>query len=395
MRFGRWSPQRIYEAARRVAPLLYLTLGWPDSLIIAVALALFALENSLLRRVHTPALFLHLAAVSLLPWQYGLIVAVLLTPFFHLAKKLDNVLDWRVHLPLLALASIARPQITPVFLYTIGEVVWYLAKFARDKPRVKPLGKLEAVAGRPFVYRLEIKTSAPALVKLPDGSTVTVNSISVVEARAKFDTAGVYTPPLEFTYVNATRTVRFQRVLKHPPIYVLPRYRRALELGEKLVVGLVEEVTGVREYQPGDSLRQLHWKKMLKIQKPVVKLLEGRRDEVMKVGALLYASTPKSLDRVLEALIAVVATTLTRSDAVEVFLVTRRGVDAVKVDRRNFKAAMEKAVSLGEALDSRVFLARDYAGLIPQLALQPLDVIIGERALVAPLCKPGTYCIYI
>jgi len=108
----------------------------------------------------------------------------------------------------------------------------------------------------------------------------------------------------------------------------------------------------------------------------------------MRIAALLYATTPKALDKVLEALAGAVATALTRAEKTEVLAITRRGVVRVEVHRRNYREAMEKLVALAEALDARPAPAyADLAGLLPRQEPPKADLLIGERPLAKPLCR--------
>jgi uncharacterized protein (DUF58 family) len=147
----------------------------------------------------------------------------------------------------------------------------------------------------------------------------------------------------------------------------------------------VEEVTGVREYVLGDPLRRLHWKKIAKILKPAVKMLEGRAAGEMRIAALLYATTPKAMDKVLEALAGAVATALTRAEKTEILAITRRRVIRVEAQRRNYREAMEKLVALAEALDAKPASAyADLAGLLPRQEPPKADLLIGERPSPSP-----------
>jgi hypothetical protein len=384
----KWSPPHIYDAARRALPLLYLAAAWPSPIPAVAALALLALELKPLALLHTPALLLHYAAIALLHPPFSPAFAVALIPLLHIAKTKDNTLPWYAHLLIFAAATASSPSLAPALAYTAAETIWYYVKFARDKPAVETPSKLETVAGRPLAYRLKIKTGAPAQAQLPDGKTVYVNGEAAFDVRLRLDTAGLYAPAITLTYTSPTKTVTYRRRLRHPPIYVIPRARAAVELGARLVAGHVEEVAGVREYVPGDPLRRLHWKKMAKILKPAVKMLEGRAAGEMRIAALLYATTPKAMDKVLEALAGAVATALTRAEKTEILAITRRGVIRVEAQRRNYREAMEKLVALAEALDAKPALAyADLAGLLPRQEPPKADLLIGERPLAKPLCR--------
>lgn len=248
--------QEAYQLARIASPAVYIAVGWPNLAPIIAALILQALELTVLRRVHTPAVYGHYAVISLMPPPASLIFAVLLIPVLHVAKMADNAADWKAHVLAAAVATFANIQLVPLLAYALGEAVWYYAKFAADKPIVKIGGRLEAVAGRALTYEIEIRVKGPAIAKLPDGRVVHVKNYARETVKIKFDAAGVYKPSLLLTYVSPTRAVKFTRQAAHPPIYVIPRFRAAVEIGERILAGIEpEEVAGAREYVPGDPLR--------------------------------------------------------------------------------------------------------------------------------------------
>ncbi|MGC9119332.1 MAG: DUF58 domain-containing protein [Thermoproteus sp.] len=392
---ARWSPPYIYEATRRAAPLLYFAVAWPHLVPAAASLALLALENTALRKLHTASLFLHLAVISLLPWPWSIALAAAAVPLLHEAKKRDNPLPWYVHVSALIAGTLAVPALAPVLLYSAGEALYYYIKFARDKPAVEAGGRLKTVADTPLTYKLKIRSGAPAVVELPDGRLVQVSGEASVDVKVKFDVAGVYAPQLVFTYVSPTKTVKLKRRVRHPPILVYPRARAAVEAGRRALAGFLEQVTGAKEYAPGDPLRLLHWKKMAKILRPVVKQLEDRARSGLRIAAVLYATSPKTSDRVLEALASAVAAALTKTERVEVQYITRRGAGSLSVDRQSYAEAMEELISMAEALNVEAREARDYAGILPRQAPPQADVIIGERALAAPLCIQNASCVLV
>ncbi len=133
---------------------------------------------------------------------------------------------------------------------------------------------------------------------------------------------------------------------------------------------------------------------MAKILKPAVKMLEGRAAGEMRIAALLYATTPKTMDKVLEALAGAVATALTRAENTEVLAITRRGVIRVEAQRRNYREAMEKLVALAEAPDAKPAPAyADLAGLPPMQVPPKAGLLIGERPLAKPFCRGD--CIFV
>ncbi len=79
--------------------------------------------------------------------------------------------------------------------------------------------------------------------------------------------------------------VSASRRAPHPPIIVTPRARRAVEVGGERLLrrasvagGAGGDVVEVREYVAGGTpVRRIHWKKSLKLDKYVVKLMEAPR----------------------------------------------------------------------------------------------------------------------
>ncbi|MEM3834141.1 DUF58 domain-containing protein [Pyrobaculum sp.] len=383
----------VYRAIRAAAPAAYIILAWPHAAPTLAAAALLALELTALRTRHTPALYAHYAVAALMPPPAALALSTLLIPLLHIAKTIDNTASWKTHAAASAVATAANPHLAPLLAYTLAEAVWYYAKFAKDKPRVQAEGRLEAVAGRPLTYTLKIATSAPAEVELPDGRIAKINGEAQEKVRIKFDTAGVYAPELRLTYLSPTRTVRYVKRLPHPPIHVIPRARKALELGEKLLAKFeTEYVSGAREYVPGDPLRRIHWKKTAKTLKPVVKLVEGGSSDVTSIAVLLYATTPKAMDKVLEAAASALAAVLTRAEEVDVIAVTRRGIEAYKATRQSYREVAERLLEMAEVLDAETKPAYDYADLLPKRAVAA-DLIIGEAALAKPLDVNMCICV--
>jgi len=128
--------------------------------------------------------------------------------------------------------------------------------------------------------------------------------------------------------------------------------------------------------------------------KPAVKMLEGRAAGEMRIAALFYATTPKAMDRVLEALAGAVATALTRAEKTEILAITRRGVIRVEAQRRNYREAMEKLVALAEALDAKTAPAHaDLAGNLPKQE-PPQGRPPNRRAPLAKLLCRGD-CIFV
>lgn len=381
---------RAYFAARRALPLLYLALAFPSPLPSAAAAVLLALELSALRGFHTAAAGLHVAVAGLLPQPLGFFVVAGLIPLYRRACMFDNVYRWHIHLPPLLVASFFNLQYVPAALYVLGEVVYYGARFALAEARAEVRGRPRAVAGAPFSYVLVVETGVPARVVLPDGRELAAAPRAEAVVKARVDVAGVYSPLIEVVYRSPTGLVEVRRRVRHPPIVVVPRVKAAVEVGARAVEA--EEVREVREYAPGDPLRRLHWKKMAKVLRPVVKVLEGRGSGVLKVGAVLYASDAKSLDKALAALAEVLAGALAAGSSAELLLIHRGGVEAVSVSRANYREAVERAVAMAFALGGSPPAYRDLAGLFGPPALPRVDILVGDRVWASKFCKSAAVC---
>ncbi|MCX8137754.1 MULTISPECIES: DUF58 domain-containing protein [Pyrobaculum] len=384
-----------YLLARKASPVLYIVFSWPATLPIVAALLLLALEFTAFRRVHTAAVYAHYIVAALMPPPLPFIFSTLLIPLLHIAKTIDNTLEWRAHAVVAVVATAANMQLVPLVVYTLTEAVWYYIKFARDKPVLKTEGRLEAVAGKTLKYVVELRVKGPATAKLPDGREILVRDRVREVVKVKYDVAGVYRPPVTLTYLSPTRAVKYVRQIAHPPIRVIPRVRHAVEIGERILENVEpEEVSGAREYSPGDPLRFIHWKKTAKLLRLVVKVLEGVVSETPKISVLLYATNAKALDRVLERTASILAASLTKAKEVEVIAFTRRGAKIYKASPGNYREIVEKLIEEAEVLDVEIKPAIDYARVFPKLELGA-DLLIGEKALAKPLCAQTARCVCV
>lgn len=81
-----------------------------------------------------------------------------------------------------------------------------------------------------------------------------------------------------------------------------------------------------------------------------------------------------------------------RDERVEVTAVARRGVEAYRAARRNYREAVEKLVEKAEVLNAEAGHAADYAGVLPKRVVEA-GVLIGEAALAKPLGAGRCICV--
>ncbi|MEM4001500.1 MAG: hypothetical protein QXW86_12365, partial [Saccharolobus sp.] len=120
--------------------------------------------------------------------------------------------------------------------------------------------------------------------------------------------------------------------------------------------------------------------------------VEGGSSDVTSIAVLLYATTPKAMDKVLEAAASALAAVLTRAEEVDVIAVTRRGIEAYKATRQSYREVAERLLEMAEVLDAETKPAYDYADLLPKRAVAA-DLIIGEAALAKPLDVNMCICV--
>ncbi|WP_243680311.1 DUF58 domain-containing protein [Vulcanisaeta souniana] len=157
---------------------------------------------------------------------------------------------------------------------------------------LRPSRNLRINAGSGLLYSLTVVTKPPPLravveVKAPGGSLrvsptrLYLNGEASINVNARYNLGGVKRPRLVLTFTDTRGLVRVRRVVRHPRITVIPRARTAIQfargglLAQSALTLGAEDVREVREYVPGDPIRRLHWKKSAKLNKLIIKLLQG------------------------------------------------------------------------------------------------------------------------
>ncbi|RKZ65161.1 MAG: DUF58 domain-containing protein, partial [Candidatus Parabeggiatoa sp. nov. 3] len=83
-------------------------------------------------------------------------------------------------------------------------------------------------------------------------------------------------------------------------------------------VGDAEEFVSLREYRPGDSLRQIHWKSWAKIGKPIVK--ESHEEFFVRHALILDTFTQQAYGELFETAVSVAASFATAKRSQDVLL---------------------------------------------------------------------------
>ncbi len=161
-----------------------------------------------------------------------------------------------------------------------------------------------------------------------------------------------------------------------------------------------EDIREVREYLPGDPIRRLHWKKSAKLNRLIIKLLQGS-GLTGPIILLSYATSPPTLvDRVGEALVYLTAELLTIIPRIDVISVNRDGEATNYVlSRDNYFEIIERALGEIENLNVRLVGGGDYADVLSTIKYSiPLRIrggmvregviVIGQGGLfVKPICN--------
>ncbi|MFN7342343.1 MAG: DUF58 domain-containing protein, partial [bacterium] len=130
--------------------------------------------------------------------------------------------------------------------------------------------------------------------------------------------------PLGFFQKSSPLSPSPSRLIALPKRYALPHFEMpgssTFRIGGEETsntIGTFGEFLSIREYRPGDSLRQIHWKSWAHTGRPMVKELE---DTFYPRYALILDTSPGSSDRmVFEEMVSIASsfiTSLDHSDAV-------------------------------------------------------------------------------
>lgn len=280
---------------------------------------------------------------------------------------------------------------------------------------LRPSRNLRINAGSELSYSLAVTTKPPPLravveIKAPPGNLrvsptrLYLNGEASINVSARYSLGGVKRPRLIITFTDMRGLVRVRRVVRHPRITVIPRVRTAIQFARELLAQSAlgaEDIREVREYLPGDPIRRLHWKKSAKLNRLIIKLLQGS-GLTGPIILLSYATSPPTLvDRVGEALVYLTAELLTIIPRIDVISVNRDGGEATNyvLSRDNYFEIIERALGEIENLNVRLVGGGDYADVLSTIKYSiPLRIrggmvregviVIGQGGLfVKPICN--------
>lgn len=230
--------------------------------------------------------------------------------------------------PLLGLyrALIIVIPITYVILIVVIEAIMYLMTHFSVEVKMP----LRTVEGKEFMYDM-ILMSRPrvnALITVSATDNISLvqpsryfNGSLALKARAIFEKSGIFNPKVIIDLEDPRGFIRLRRVVDHDPIIVIPRSTYVLGLYQRMLSGSVVrglgEITEVRDYTPGDSVRKIHWAKSAKFDKYVVKVSSKFTSAI---AIIPHASNARNLNRIEEILMTTVVNLLSQG-VVPTFLI--------------------------------------------------------------------------
>ncbi|MGC9227570.1 DUF58 domain-containing protein [Caldivirga sp.] len=410
----------------RLIPMVYVAFNLGNPLALTASIILLILDFVTWNRdLDLELTILSLAVAGLMPPLLGLAFSIPLTLILDSNLRLSNDEPWWVYaLALLASMILSMILINPsqALAYAVPLAYIVLTPFATwirlkaTRIILRPSRRrLETTAGVPLSYSLSIvtkpKINAVAEV-VSDGElslepkVLLMKGETKVKARVLYQISGVKEPRLRVRFRDLRGLVTVERVVKHPPITVISRTRAAAGYAEAMVKRLsvwgVEEVEEVKEYAPGDPTRRIHWKKVPKLNKLVVKMLKQTAED-LNIILVPYASNEVTLDKVGETLILTIATALVNSQRVMVHVADEWG-EPIVVNLSNFSEVMVKLTARLRSINVKLVGGLDAWGLMNRIkesrALMmsringPL-IIIGERTWVTGLCRSDAACLMV
>ncbi|KUO89547.1 MAG: hypothetical protein AT710_09895, partial [Thermocladium sp. ECH_B] len=331
--------------------------------VLIASLALLAINLATWGRgLDLELILLGLAIIGLMQPLIGLALSIPMTLILDSALKVTgNTRPWWVYATALSASALVSAALinpmqalnyaAPLAYVTLTPLATWLALKA-SRISLTPSRRLETIAGAPLDYGLTLTTRPRIKAMLEfvsnEGLTINppklaINGQCTVKVRALYQLGGVRRPRLRVRLMDSRGLVAVERVVRHPPITVIPRLRAAAEYATAMVTRLPPWDVGdveVKEYAPGDPVRKVHWKKTLKLRRLVIKVLRQEADE-LNIALVPYASNKEILDRVGEALILTIATALLSSRAVKVYVVDR-STEPLTITPRNLNDAITR-----------------------------------------------------
>ncbi|WP_054853107.1 DUF58 domain-containing protein [Vulcanisaeta distributa] len=306
-------------------------------------------------------------------------------------------------------ASLAAPLLYILLISLINTIRFYTITI-----ELKPSKSLRINAGSELTYSLTIITKphikAVMEVRAPRNLRISptrlyLNGEASINVSARYSLGGVKRPRLTLTFTDTYGLVRVRRVVRHPSITVIPRARTAIQfargglLAQSALTLGAEDIREVREYVPGDPIRRLHWKKSAKLNRLIIKLLQGPGLTGPPIVLLSYATSSALIDRVGgEIFIYLTAELLTRIPRVDIISVNRDGeIINYVLNRDNYFDMIERTLGSIENLNVRLVGGGDYADVLSVIKYSmPLrikglvregTILIGQRLFVEPICN--------
>lgn len=339
-------PGELLIIVRKILPIIYILIGFGKPLILIPSIILLALE--LIPRFNKDLVLtiLHFVVPMLLNNIYSIPLSAVLTMELHYFLRSNNA-PWYyyaltffssslISLFLLGIYAFAAYIIPTgyIVIYTLSSFLLFLItrfEFKADR-------ELRTVAGGTIKYVLDISTKPRVRgimkIKSPRSLTIIPTEVYIdgdarVTVTAHYSIGGVKKPRLTITLSDERRLVSVKRVVRHPSIAVVPRTQWAIEAAQKFMAalgpsGYVGDVTEAREYMPGDPIRRIYWKKALKLNKLVIKVLSQERGAV-DLLILPYASNEVKKDIMGGLLVYLVTESIANGRNIRVLLLLRDG----------------------------------------------------------------------
>ena len=358
-----------------------------------------------------------IALVSLATPPINIVLTALSTILFDRALRLGNGKPWQFYaLPLaisVLLATLLRQfyiaaSLAMPLLYVMAVSLVNVVRFYTTTIELRPDRELRMNAGSELTYSLTITTKPRARavieIKTPRSIKVSHNKLHIdgeakIEVTARYALGGVKRPRLTITFSDLRGLVRVSRVVRHPSITVIPRARAAMQLARGLLAQAAvgaEDLRELREYVPGDPIRRIYWKKSAKLNRLIIKLLQGQ-GLVGPIILLSYASGPVIVDRLGEVVVYLTAELLTRIPSIEVIALNRDGeITNYVISRDNYFSVIEHVLGSIENLNIKFVGGGDYADILSiirysiSLRVEKIikrdAVIVGQGLFARPIC---------
>lgn len=370
---------------RKILPALYILLGVSNPVVLASSVILLILELTHWGRRDEALTLVNIAVAGLIQFPLGLVLELAIIPILDSVLRLRRINQPLAYItPIAASVLIAYILINPYtalqlavpLIYILLAMAISLVKLSLVRFTATTDGELRTVAGTPLQYRLRViirpRVNAEASIEAPGGIRVSEVTWGSGELRlgltALFELGGVYRPLIRVQLRDVRGLVKVIKVIRHPPIIVTPRTQQALELAEGVLARAsvygVGDISDLREYEPGDPIRRIHWKKTAQLGKPVVKLL----NEPYAPGDVLafsYATNAVKLDKLGSLIVATVTQALLSGEYVNVALVNRSGeLMFFKVTQGNFNETMRLILTNLENINASILGGGDYVGYL-------------------------------